>query len=170
MRSRNHYQVLGVAPHATHDEIRRAYRRLAQQHHPDANPEAEAGAEAMADINAAWEVLGDPEKRQTYDWVIGTTPRIREDPDAASRRDPDEDRDDLSHLFDDPDAPPVRRRPSDVLVAVPVFMFVLAVLTFAFAAMTESDGLRTASILMVPVIAGAFVAAPLFVMLRSRRK
>jgi hypothetical protein len=47
-------------------------------------------------------------------------------------------------------------------------MFVVAVLTFAFAAMTESQGLRTAAILMAPVTAGAFVAAPLFVMLRSR--
>lgn len=160
-RTRTHYDVIGVSPHAEHDEIRRAYRRLAQQHHPDANP-GPAAAAAMAEINAAWDVLGDPAKRESYDWAIGTTPRPRANGSNRVAPDPDPE------LFE-PD-PPVKSRPSDVLVAIPVLLFLLAVATFFFSVMTESDSLRTAALLLVPVSVGAFIAAPLFVMLRARRR
>lgn len=169
--AKSHYQVLGVAPHATHDEIRRAFRVLAQQHHPDANPDAAAtNGRSMAEINAAWEILGDPEKRQAYDWAIGTTPRPTYGSNGFGPLTPDGDKDDddpLAHLRDDP-RHLAHARPSDLLLIVPVAMFVIAVVTFVFAAMSESTLLRTTAILMAPVTVGAFVAAPLFVMLRSR--
>ncbi len=162
--ARSHYQLLGVAPHATHEEVRRAYRRLAQQHHPDANPDGPDEARAlMAEINQAWEVLGDPERRRVYDLAIGVTPRPR-----LPFRFDDEDEEDLSHLQDDATVPPRPQRPSDLLVAIPVFLFVLAVLTFAFSAMSGNESLRNASMAMAPVTAGSFVAAPLFMMLRNR--
>ena len=68
------------------------------------------------------------------------------------------------------DEPYVARksRPSDLLVATPVVLAVTAIAMFFFSVMSESDGLRTVSLTMVPVTAGSFVAAPLFVMLRSR--
>ena len=164
--ARTHYQRLGVAPHATHDELRRAYRRLAQRHHPDANPGAPDEARAvMADINQAWEVLGDPERRRVYDLAIGVTPRPRL-PFATPKEDVEDDP--LAHLRDDPTVPARRHRPSDLLVAIPVFLLLFAVATFAFSAMFGSEGMRTASILMAPVTAGGFVAAPLFMMLRNR--
>jgi hypothetical protein len=168
-RSRSHYEVLGVGPHTSHEEIRRAYRALAQRHHPDANPEGvgDGGESAMAEINAAWEVLGEPERRRTYDLAIGVTPRPRLHFDGVTSDDDDED--DVEHLSDEPFAP-VRQRPSDILVAIPVFMAIIVVVTFAFSTLSQNSGMRTAAILMAPVTGGAFVAAPLFVMLRSRSR
>lgn len=163
----SYYQLLGVAPHASHDEIRRAYRALAQVHHPDANPEGDgAGADAaMVEINAAWEVLGDPERRLAYDRAIGTTPAP-----VFSYAAQDEDDDPLAHLRDDPDAPPVRRRPADLLLFVPVMLLLSTLATFAYAVMSEAAGLRTMAILMAPVTAASFIAAPLFMMLRARSR
>lgn len=168
--ARSHYQVLGVAPHATQVEIRRAYHRLARLHHPDVNPGTSAPTgSGMADINLAWEILRDPEKRRAYDRAIGTTPRPRVAPVVDEDFDDDFD-DDLDHLRDDPSEVAPRQRPSDLLVAVPVLLLVIAVVTFAFAAMIQSTLLRTAALLMAPVTLAAFAAAPLFVMLRSRSR
>lgn len=160
-----------MAPHAGHDEIRRAYRAMAQRHHPDANPDRPEDARvAMAQINAAWEVLGDPEKRRAYDWAIGTTPRPAGWEDRGSPGAADDGGEDSvdSDLGSDQPYAAVERRPSDLLVVVPVFMAVAAVAIFVFSTMSESTVLRTLAILMAPVTVGAFVAAPLFVMLRAR--
>ena len=61
------YQELGVARTASADEIRRAFRKLAKQHHPDANPGNKAAEERFKRISAAFDLLGDPEKRKKYD-------------------------------------------------------------------------------------------------------
>ena len=60
------YGVLGVSPGASPDEIKRAFRTLARQYHPDANPAPDAEAR-FKEINAAYEVLSDPVKRERYD-------------------------------------------------------------------------------------------------------
>ncbi|WP_216082844.1 DnaJ domain-containing protein [Candidatus Mycoplasma haematohominis] len=65
-RDRDYYEVLGVNKTASEDEIKKAYRRLAKKYHPDINKEP--GAEAkLKEINAAYEVLGDANKRRNYD-------------------------------------------------------------------------------------------------------
>ncbi len=62
------YQVLGVARGASDEEIRRAYRKLAKEFHPDLNPQTRATAEAkIKTINAAFSILGDAEKRRQFD-------------------------------------------------------------------------------------------------------
>ncbi len=65
--SRDYYAVLGVSRDAGGDEIKKAFRQKAKQYHPDANPD-DAGAEArFKEVNEAYEVLSDDEKRTAYD-------------------------------------------------------------------------------------------------------
>ncbi|ADW22635.1 MULTISPECIES: DnaJ C-terminal domain-containing protein [Thermus] len=70
---KDYYAILGVPRNATQEEIKRAYKRLARQYHPDVNksPEAE---ERFKEINEAYAVLSDPEKRKVYDTYGTATP------------------------------------------------------------------------------------------------
>lgn len=63
---RDYYDVLGVGRGATPEELKRAYRRLARQYHPDVSTQADGG-ERFKEISEAYEVLSDPGRRQTYD-------------------------------------------------------------------------------------------------------
>jgi molecular chaperone DnaJ len=65
--SKDFYQVLGVSDSASQNEIKKAYRRLAKQYHPDANPNNTAAAERFKEISEAHSVLSDPDKRKQYD-------------------------------------------------------------------------------------------------------
>jgi molecular chaperone DnaJ len=66
---KDYYSVLGVAQGATEKEITRAYRKLAKQYHPDANPGNREAEERFKEVSAANDVLGDAEKRKEYDEV-----------------------------------------------------------------------------------------------------
>ncbi|MEO6056216.1 MAG: J domain-containing protein [Gemmatimonadales bacterium] len=67
MAAKDFYQVLGVPDSASQGEIKKSYRRLAKQHHPDANPNNAAAAERFKEISEAHSVLSDPDKRKQYD-------------------------------------------------------------------------------------------------------
>ena len=67
MEYRDYYDVLGVSKDADDKEIKRAFRKLAQQYHPDKNPGDPSAEAKFKDINEAYAVLSDPDKRSKYD-------------------------------------------------------------------------------------------------------
>ncbi|MBM2839303.1 MAG: dnaJ, partial [Deltaproteobacteria bacterium] len=67
MAKRDYYEVLGVHKNASDAEIKKAYRRLALQYHPDKNPGNKESEEKFKELAEAYEIISDPEKRARYD-------------------------------------------------------------------------------------------------------
>lgn len=66
-QNKDFYRILGVDEKASQDDIKKAYRKLAKKHHPDANPGDQQAAERFKEVGEAYAVLKDPEKRKQYD-------------------------------------------------------------------------------------------------------
>ncbi len=67
MAKRDYYEVLGLGRDATENDVKKAYRKLALQHHPDKNPGSKEAEEKFKEASEAYEVLKDPQKKSTYD-------------------------------------------------------------------------------------------------------
>jgi curved DNA-binding protein len=87
MEFKDYYATLGVAKSATEKEIKQAFRKLARKFHPDVNPGDKASESKFKDINEAYEVLGDPEKRKKYD-ELGANWRMYEQAQAQGAANP----------------------------------------------------------------------------------
>ena len=174
----SHYDVLGVRPDATQDEIRRAYHALARRHHPDTRPAAEpeaarASGLAMAAVNDAWEVLGDPARRRAYD--NGGRDGTPEAPAADAEEwmpfhEGVDSWDETDWDDEDDDRPPLVTGGFGLVVMVPVLLVLFAAGLFFFSTMAQSTMLRSVAIVLFPVAGFGFVAAPLLVMVRSRSR
>jgi DnaJ-class molecular chaperone len=82
MDFKDYYSTLGVAKTATQKEIKQAFRKLARKSHPDVNPGDKTAESRFKEINEAYEVLGDPDKRKKYD-ELGANWRMYEQAGAA---------------------------------------------------------------------------------------
>ena len=70
----NHYEVLGVGRSATDDELKKAYRALAKKYHPDLHPGDESAEKRFKEVNEAYTILSDAEKRKEYDQELSGQP------------------------------------------------------------------------------------------------
>ena len=73
---KDYYGILGVDRRADEREIKAAFRRLARRYHPDVNPGNPAAERRFKDVNEAYEVLGDAEKRRRYDMLMQCQPGL----------------------------------------------------------------------------------------------
>jgi curved DNA-binding protein len=80
MDYKDYYKTLGLDKTATADQIKKAYRKLARQHHPDVNPNDKGAEQKFKEINEANEVLSDPEKRKKYDQFGADWQRYQQQP------------------------------------------------------------------------------------------
>ena len=70
-QKRDPYDILGVSRNATDAEIKKAYRKLARQYHPDANPNNKGVEEKFKEVSEAYSILSDPQERAAYDRFSG---------------------------------------------------------------------------------------------------
>ena len=163
------YEVLGVGPGASADEVRRAYLALARRHHPDAHAEGGAVTRAaaerrMQEVNAAWAVLGDPARRAAFDGRRG------EAPDPGFRPfDPGPDPDPA-------DAPDVPYRPGPppsgltrAARLAPGLLLLAAVAVFSGAAVLGSGPLAALAVVLLVGSGVGFVVLPLIALSAARR-
>ena len=78
------YDTLGVSKSASQDEIKKAYRKLARQYHPDKNPGDKDAEERFKEVQHAYDVLSDDEKRKTYDRFGSTNGRVAPGPGGSN--------------------------------------------------------------------------------------
>lgn len=189
----NHYEVLGVPMGADQPEIQRAYRKLARRHHPDFHAGADAATQErnrrrMQEVNEAWAVLGDSERRRRYDEQVragtagaggaaavgadgrvtppgkGWTPRAGDDRWMSDFEAWRQEADRLP-----PDPVPVRMSTGRSLFRIlPLGVFALAVLLGSVSVALSSRPLYAATFVCLAASALLFFLVPLREMLRQR--
>ena len=83
MARQDYYAILGVSREASDEDIKKAYRKLVFQYHPDRNPDDKEAEVKIRELNAAYEVIGDPETRRTYERLRYGETVVDESPDLG---------------------------------------------------------------------------------------
>jgi molecular chaperone DnaJ len=83
MARQDYYAILGVSREASDEEIKKAYRKLVFQYHPDRNPDDKDAETKIRELNAAYEIIGDPEGRRTYERLTFGETVVDESPDLG---------------------------------------------------------------------------------------
>lgn len=183
------YEVLRVAPDASHEELRRAYLVQAREHHPDRHRASGDGAAAAAEdrmrrINQAWEVLGDPLRRRNYDRGLlesdrpfaqgGSGPpaqsRVATPSDSFTPLRPDtpEDPDEDDAWRFRPDEGDPATVPPRLLLASPPIALALGVGLLVVSLVTGLRALVAAGLVCMFAAALLFVGAPVVALFRSQ--
>ncbi len=183
--------MLGLAPSASDADVRRAYHRLAREHHPDRHQGGDAAIrrwheERMRAVNAAWEVLGDPARRRAHDRSAGhraaAPPPRRPEGLGADLPDPDEDVLDASWVLSgergggeawapagtawSPTGTAVRRS----WALGPAVVLTAGVLAVAVSLLLRSGALAVVGLLVIVAGAVGFGLVPLLVMSRQHQR
>lgn len=88
MNGKDYYQILGVPRDATPDDIKKAHRKLARKHHPDLNPGVKGAEDRFKEIQEAYDVLSDADKRQKYHRFGDMWNRVQDPPPGGARGGP----------------------------------------------------------------------------------
>lgn len=158
-----YYELLGVPPDASTDEIRRAYVDLARLHHPDVG--GTEGTARMQELNQAWHVLGDRGRRHLYDAGLASTAPRHVAPPADSWEE-------WSgwDVEDESDVPIGPTTTSPWRAMVPVGLFVAGVLTFCVGVVMAAAPVLALAIVLLFAAGAAFVIVPFLEMARSSRR
>ncbi len=180
--------MLGVAPSAPDAEIRRAYLRLAREHHPDRHQGSDAPTrrwheERMRSVNSAWELLGEPARRRAHDRAAGhraaAPPPTRPEGLGADLPDEDDDVLDASWVLSgrgsaaawtEPSGTVLRASPRRAWAIAPALLFALGVACIVVALLMSAPGLAAVGALVVLASWIAFGTVPLLAMGRTGRR
>lgn len=173
----SHYDVLGVAPDADADEVRRAYLDLARRHHPD---RVGGDAERMRAVNQAWATLGDPTGRLRYDEARSQprsgapNPRRSPVPDPAYPFEESDELDDTDRWADLSDDFEYGHRGLITvglpgwLAIIPVGLFVVSVVILFLGVLFGSGPILALALMTFTISALLFLSAPFIALLLSR--
>jgi hypothetical protein len=169
----SHYDILGVDRRATSAEVRKAYLRLAREHHPDFHTNDLAATRAanereMRRINEAWEVLGDADRRREYDERTRVEQRTSRRPGAADYRfRPVDDGPDVDYAALLDDTPVEGTSVSRTAQVVPAVLFLVGAAIFAVGAVVQLALLVAFGVILAVLGLVGFVVTPAMAIARS---
>lgn len=176
------YDVLGVSPGASGEEVRRAFVAMARRHHPDRHVGADdatrrAAERRMREVNDAWAVLGDPERRRRYDVSLSDRgPTARSEPTAGARSatapppfESERLRDWRSYASPGPGGAEPKPVWEQLVLMSPILLLLAAGLFGGAAALVGWEGFFATALVCLILAGAAFFMLPIWAMARTGR-